>query len=81
MSEASGGDEPSTMIIRVPEWTPIEIPIRWEGASNYLGGKYDLDYSGATAKAEMIKVTKASCAAIKATKASTATKLMVSRLA
>ena len=42
-----------------------------------MGGIYDLDYSGTAAKAKMIKITKASCAAIKATKASPETKLMV----
>ena len=62
------GNEPST----------IEIPIRLEGASNHLGGIYDLDYSGAVAKAKMIKITKASCTVIKATKALPETKLMVS---
>ena len=45
--------------IRGPEWSPIAIPIRIEGASNYLGGIYDLNYSGAAAKAEIIKATKA----------------------
>ena len=37
-----------------------------------------MDYSEAAAKAEMIKITKASCAAIKAFKASPETKLMMS---
>ena len=65
MNDISGDTEPSKMTIRGPGWTPIEIPIRLEGASNYLGGKCDLDYSGAAAKAEMMKLIKASCAAIK----------------
>ena len=47
MNSPSGGDEPSTMTIWGPERTSIEIPIRFEGTSNYLGGIYDLDYSGA----------------------------------
>ena len=37
----------------------------------------DLDFSGTAAKAEIIKITKASYAAIKANKASPETKLMV----
>ena len=78
MNETSGGNELQTMTIRGPVWTPIEIPIRVDGASNYLGGIYDLDYSGAAAKAEMMKITRASCAAIQAAKASPLTKLMVS---
>ena len=61
MNSSSGGDEPSTMTVRGPEWTHIEIPIRLEVVSNYLRGIYDLDYSGAVAEAEMIKISKASC--------------------
>ena len=36
-----------------------------------------MDYSGAAAKAEMMKITRASCASIKATKASPEAKLKV----
>ena len=77
MNCPSGGNEPSTMTIRGPEWTPIAIPIRRTGASSYLGGLYDLEYSGVEVKAEMMKIARAACAAIKATKASPETKLMV----
>ena len=65
------------MVIRGPS---IEISIRLKRVSNYLGGIYDLDYSGTAANAEMTKITKASCAAIKATKASLETKHMVSKV-
>ena len=66
------------MTIRGPEWIPVEIPIRLEGASNYLRGIYDLDYSGAAAKAEKMKIARVSHAAIKATNVSPETKLMMS---
>ena len=78
MNDATGDDEPATTIIRGgAEWKPIQIPIRVEGAANYLGGIYDLGYSGAAAKAEMLKITLVLCAAIKATTASPETKLIL----
>ena len=55
------------MVIRGSKWAPIEIPIRLEGALNYLGGIYDLEYSRSATKTKLIKITRASCAAIKAT--------------
>ena len=43
-----------------------------------MGGLYDLDYSGAASKADMLEISRASCATITAAKASPTTKLMVS---
>ena len=75
MNSLSGVNEPSTLTIRGPEWIPIEILIYLEGASNFLEGIHDLDYTDAAAKSEMVKIGTASCAANKATKASPGTKL------
>ena len=77
MNETSRGNELQTMTIRRLAWTPMDIMIRVEGASNYLGGIFDLEYCGAAAKVVMMKITRASCAAIQAAKASPLTKLMV----
>ena len=57
-------DRDETMIIRGPAWTAIEIPIRRDGASNYLGCLTDFNYSGKASKEEMVKLAKTSTAAI-----------------
>ena len=71
------GDRDETMIIRGPAWTAIEIPIRRDGASNYLGCLTDFNYSGKASKEEMVNFAKTSMAAIDGCKASPETKLMV----
>ena len=74
------GDEErdETMTIRGPAWTAIEIPIRRDGSTNYLGCKTDFNYLGKTSKDEMLKIAKASTAAIIGCKASPLSGLVVS---
>ena len=57
------GDKEKTMTIRGPSWTAIEIPIKRDGATNYLVCMTDFNYSGKASKAEMIKIAKTSIAA------------------
>ena len=71
------GDKEETMTIRGPSWTAIEIPIKRDGATNYLGCMTDFNYSGKASKAEMMKIARCNTAAIEGCKASPETKLMV----
>ena len=71
------GDRDENMTIRGPAWTAIEIPIRQDGATNYLGCMTEFNYSGKMSKDEMIKIAKTSTAAIEGCKAFPEAKLMV----
>ena len=70
-------EKEETMTIRGPSWTAIEIPIKRDGATNYLGCMTDFNYSGKASKAEMMKIARCNTAAIEGCKASPETKLMV----
>ena len=77
MNEPLTRDTPESMTIRGPGWQSIEVPIRREGATDYLGIPTDLDYSGQALMEKLVSLTREACQAIRSAKASPETKLMV----
>ena len=67
---AEEGDMEEMMTTRGPAWTAIEIPIRRDEATNYLGCMIHFNYSGKASKEEMLKIAKTLTAAIEGCKAS-----------
>ena len=68
---------PPVTTLRSPGWLPIEIPTQLSGHTEYLGGLFDLDYSGDAIRDVLTSMARSHCQMVRACKASPETKLMV----